>query len=118
MNVIKRFSDYMALIGAEVVAPDWNPLEWKVETKYGPLRISLHATDFTKQCKPRSKYNNLVSIYCAFQNKQCEPFLQKEYNQRRVTSYKYNFHMSGGEDATETWNVNFERFKNKLKSIL
>ena len=84
MNVIKRFSDYMALIGAEVVAPDWNPLEWKVETKYGPLRISLHATDFTKQCKPRSKYDNLVSIYCAFQNKQCEPFLQKEYNQRRV----------------------------------
>ncbi len=118
MNAIKQFYSYMDLVGIQD-AGDWNPYTYNVETIYGPLKVSIHAGDFCKYSgKPLKKHDNFSSIYCAFQDKKCEPFLQKVYGKKFITCYKWNFVMTGGENEIETWTANFERFKSELEKIL
>lgn len=118
-NKLKQFSEYMFLLGATQSNNKFYPYEFEIETIYGPLRVSIHKNNFTKQGKPRAKFGNLVSIFTCFIGIDFDRF--KEYlKQKNGNTYssKINYHLSGGESVEENWNANFDRFKNDLEKIL
>ena len=112
MNFIKQFSIYLDSIGLR--QKSYHDYEWLVHTIHGPLRVSIHESDFTKSGQLKSK--ELASIYCQFQNDKCEEFLKIQKDQIFVTNRKWNFHVSGGESDIR-WNTCFINFKNKIEKI-
>ena len=116
MNAIKQFQSYMKNINT-TTEKCWNDLEYRVDTVYGKLRISIFSSNFTSVGKPRSKYNNLVSIYTSFEEIwRAIPYLK--LNNGNIYSGKLNYHLSGGNSSEENWTAIFERFKDDLEKIM
>ncbi len=107
----------MVLLGTTKSDNKFFSYEFKIETIYGLLKITIFQDDFTKQGKPRSRYGNLVSIYSKFLdvNRAKEYLKQKNGN---IYSGKVNYDLSGGNNVEKNWDANFDRFKCDLEKIL
>lgn len=118
-NKLKEFTSYIESIGAKK-DEKWTELSWQAETTYGPLRISLWDSDFTKTGGLKKKKNNFVSIFTSFQGEfwKVKPYLMQVKGEEFPTNSKVNYHLSGGNSIEENWDSNFERFKNDLDKIL
>ena len=94
--------------------------KWRLNTKFGPLLVSIHESDFTKagNLKKKKGRTTLASIFCCFdKDAQFSDDFKKQFDMR--WSHKWNFHLSQEDgDTKSVWEYCFNLFSYELERIL
>ena len=123
-NNVRQFESYLQSKGAipaqNAALPSPSPWEIKyaIETKAGPLYISVHRSDFTKSGQLKAR--QMASIFCCFKDTERAASCP-EVDKNRLNHYsgKYNYHVQKSEgDSRTPWEYCFSLFNYELKRIL
>lgn len=118
MTNIRQFESYLQSKGA--IPASLYPWEIKyfIESKAGPLNISIHRADFTKAGNSRA--DRMAVIYCCFKDAEraagCHGV---DKNRLNHFSGKYNFAVASEEgDTKSNWEYCFNLFVFELEKIV
>lgn len=115
---ISKFTAYML---SKAASPETGcSYKWRLNTKCGPLLITIHDSDFTKQGNLKKQRNPLASIYCRFDDIEAAKVCSEvDKNRLNRFSGKYNFHTSQEDgDTKSVWEYCFSLFSYELERIL